>query len=92
MYWYFVQNLHEEDDSVSAAILRAAYEIHGSDVLEKWVPISGSLIRPALTLPAGSKPLTSAFIEQDEVPLMFLRQFVQFLLHDAAMLARSWES
>ena len=29
------QILHETDDSISPAILRAVYEIHGSDVLEQ---------------------------------------------------------
>jgi len=35
VYCYFVQILHETDESLSPAILRAVYEIRGSDVLEK---------------------------------------------------------
>jgi len=46
VYCYFVQILHETDESLSPAILRAVYEIRGSDVLEKWVPVFGSLTHP----------------------------------------------
>jgi len=58
VHWYIVQALHETDESLSPAILRAVYEIRGSGVLEKWVvPVFGSLIYSLLS--TDSEPLTS---------------------------------